>query len=272
MNNFLPALHRAAFNDIIFEGRNKAYGAYELRLIYPRHLKRAVAVMLLLSAALAVGPAVLGYFQPAELIKTKAPVVDEKPRVFTDVPVFEQPTPPPAQPVPSTPQVATTAFVKPVIVTDPTPVADASLTTMEQANAAVNIGARTAEGVDAPAAPVEAPVVAPATENPDVVFVTAEVLPAYPGGNAELLRYVALHTKYPPLALRNSIEGRVYVRFVVDETGQVVNPVVVKGIGGGCDEEAVRVLRTLPRFVPGQQNGRPVKVYFNIPITFTMVK
>ena len=59
-----------------------------------------------------------------------------------------------------------------------------------------------------------------------------------------------------------------YVKFVVDETGQVVNPEVIKGIGGGCDEEAVRVLRTLPRFTPGQQNGRPVKVYFNVPISF----
>ena len=96
-------------------------------------------------------------------------------------------------------------------------------------------------------------------------------MPQYPGGNAELLRYVAHHIRYPALALRNGIEGRVYVKFVVDETGRVIDLNVVKGIGGGCDEEAVRVLRTLSRFEPGRQNGRAVKVYFNVPIAF-MIK
>ncbi|MBC7448408.1 MAG: energy transducer TonB [Hymenobacteraceae bacterium] len=273
MTSTLPDLSRASLNDIIFEGRNKAYGAYELRRIYPRHLKRAVAAMLVVCAAILAGPRVLEYWSPAEVAVPKPRLIEDDLRVITEVPKFEDPAPP-VQPVAATPPppVATTQFVRPVIVTNQPAVIDPVLTTMAQANNAENLGAQTLEGIDAPAALLAEAVAVPTADNPAAIFTNVQTMPEYPGGIAALLRFVAHHTKYPPLALRNSIEGRVYLRFVVDETGQVMNPVVVKGIGGGCDEEAVRVLRTLPRFTPGQQNGRPVKVYFSLPISFTMVK
>lgn len=267
MTSILPDLSRATLNDIIFEGRNKAYGAYDLRLVYPRHLKRAVAAMLVLCAALCVGPRVLDYLAPAVVVVTpKVAPVEPPLHQLQEVP--PQPiTPPTAKPVLITP-VATTKYVPPVVVPDKAPVNDVPLTSMKVANDAPNLGSTTQVGTAIPAPPVEPPVAASAGDDPGTVFINVEVMPVYPGGFPALLSYLGHHMKYPPLAMRNGIEGKVYVKFVVDETGQVVDPVVVKGIGGGCDEEAVRVLRSLPRFTPGQQNGRAVKVYFNVPISF----
>ena len=266
MTSLLPDLSRATLNDIIFEGRNKAYGAYDLRLVYPRHLKRAVAAMLGLCAALCVGPQVLAYLEPPVVVTTSAEKpIDEPLHRIQDAPPLPVVTPP-AKPLPP---VATVQHAPPVVVADKAPVKEARLITMVEANAAPNVGATNQAGPAVAAPPLEVPVAAPAAgEDPDAIFINVQVMPEFPGGYPALLRYLGRNIKYPPLATRNVIEGRVYVKFVVDETGQVVNPEVIKGIGGGCDEEAVRVLRTLPRFTPGQQNGRPVKVYFNVPISF----
>lgn len=75
---------------------------------------------------------------------------------------------------------------------------------------------------------------------------------------------------YPEIAKESNIQGRVTVKFVVNEEGNVSDIIVVKGIGGGCDEEAVRVVKKMPKWKPGKQNGRPVKVYFSLPITFRL--
>lgn len=271
MTSTLPDLSRATLNQIIFEGRNQTYGAYELRVIYPRHLRRAALVAFCLSAALMATPLVLADLWPAEVVKLPGLAPVEPTHKLQPVPEFDKPLPPPVQPAPVAPPVVTTTqFVRPRVVAEREP--DVKQTTMEIANAAPNLGTQNQVGVDAPATPVVEPAPVPVPESPDAVFINVEQMPEYPGGNAALLRYLAQHTRYPALALRNSIEGRVFIKFVVDETGQVVNPVVVKGIGGGCDEEALRVLKTVPRFTPGQQNGRAVKVYFNLPITFTMGK
>ena len=97
-----------------------------------------------------------------------------------------------------------------------------------------------------------------------------EQMPEFPGGNGELVKFLEKSIKYPDLARRDAIEGKVYLKFVVGETGQVRSPVVQKGLGSGCDEEAVRVAKLLPRFSPGKQNGRPVNVYYNVPVAFRL--
>ncbi len=99
-----------------------------------------------------------------------------------------------------------------------------------------------------------------------------EQMPEYPGGNGAILQSLAQNVKYPKEALRYRIQGKVYVKFVVDETGHVVDPVVLRGIGSGCDAAAVRAVQGLARFTPGRQNGVPVKVYYNVPIAFTIRK
>lgn len=94
-------------------------------------------------------------------------------------------------------------------------------------------------------------------------FILVEQMPELIGGLAALQREV----RYPERALRANIQGRVYVQFIVNERGEVENPRVIRGIGGGCDEEAIRVV-SQARFKPGMQRGRPVRVQYNLPVIF----
>ncbi len=96
-------------------------------------------------------------------------------------------------------------------------------------------------------------------------FVVVEQMPELIGGLAELQSRI----RYPEMARRAGIEGRVYVQFIVNEQGEVENPQVIRGIGGGCDEEAIRAVQTA-QFRPGMQRGRPVRVQYSLPIVFRL--
>lgn len=111
---------------------------------------------------------------------------------------------------------------------------------------------------------------APEEEEVDEVFTIVEDQPEFPGGMAAFYKYVGDNMKYPSQARRMGIEGRVYVQFVVDKVGNVTEVKAVKGIGAGCDEEAERVLREAPKFKPGKQRGRAVKVRMVLPIIFRL--
>jgi len=102
------------------------------------------------------------------------------------------------------------------------------------------------------------------------VYQVVEQMPQYPGGQDELAKFLGQHIKYPEAAKKDSISGRVYVQFVVNKTGQINNVKLVRGIGGGCDEEAIRVVKMMPLWTPALQNGKPVSVFFNLPIVFTL--
>jgi periplasmic protein TonB len=99
-------------------------------------------------------------------------------------------------------------------------------------------------------------------------------MPQYPGGDKELINYISQHVVYPKYARMHRIQGRVTVRFVVDVDGAVKDAHVSEGmgIGGGCDEEAVRVINSLPRWKPGKQNGENVPVWYTVPIVFKLAK
>jgi protein TonB len=106
----------------------------------------------------------------------------------------------------------------------------------------------------------------PADDEPEEeIFVVVEQQPELIGGMAALQRGI----KYPEIARKAGIEGRVYVQFVVDEQGNVLNPTVIRGIGGGCDEEALRAVAKA-KFKPGMQRGRPVKVRYSLPVVFKL--
>ena len=111
---------------------------------------------------------------------------------------------------------------------------------------------------------------APEEEEADEIFQFVEDQPAPQGGMAAFYKYVNKNIKYPSQARRMGIEGKVYVTFVVDKDGTITDVKVLKGIGAGCDEEAVRVLRGAPKWKPGKQRGRPVKVRMQLPITFKL--
>ena len=111
---------------------------------------------------------------------------------------------------------------------------------------------------------------APEEEVVDEIFDIVEDQPEFPGGIAAFYKYVGKNMNYPKQARRMGIEGKVYVQFIVDKDGSVTNVRAVKGIGAGCDEEAERVLKSSPKFKPGKQRGRPVKVRMMMPIIFKL--
>jgi periplasmic protein TonB len=116
--------------------------------------------------------------------------------------------------------------------------------------------------------------VPPVMEEEEVVeeeiFTVVESMPEFPGGPAKMMEYIAKNIKYPAMARESGIQGRVFVNFVVEPDGSVSNVKVLRGIGGGCDEEAVRVVESMPKWTPGRQRGKAVRVSFNLPVRFTL--
>lgn len=102
------------------------------------------------------------------------------------------------------------------------------------------------------------------------IFTVVESMPEYPGGMAKLMSYLGNSIKYPPLAKESGIQGRVFINFVVEPNGSISNVKVLRGIGGGCDEEAVRVVSQMMKWKPGMQRGKPVRVSYNLPVKFTL--
>lgn len=102
------------------------------------------------------------------------------------------------------------------------------------------------------------------------IFMVVESMPEFPGGEAALYKYLAENIKYPQMAKESGIQGRVFVTFVVERDGRVTDVRVLRGIGGGCDEEAIRVVKGMPKWSPGKQRGKPVRVQYNLPVKFTL--
>ena len=102
------------------------------------------------------------------------------------------------------------------------------------------------------------------------IFQIVEEMPAFPGGEAKLMEYVAKNIKYPQIARETGIQGRVFVGFVVEPDGSVSNVKVLRGIGGGCDEEAMRVVKSMPKWKPGKQRGKAVRVSYMLPVNFKL--
>ena len=102
------------------------------------------------------------------------------------------------------------------------------------------------------------------------IFQIVEEMPSFPGGEAKLMEYVAKNIKYPQIARETGIQGRVFVGFVVEPDGSISNVKLLRGIGGGCDEEAMRVIKSLPKWKPGKQRGKAVRVSSQIPVFFKL--
>ncbi len=104
----------------------------------------------------------------------------------------------------------------------------------------------------------------------ETIFTVVENDPEFPGGMDALYKYLAQNIKYPQLARDNNITGRVYVTFVVEKDGSIANPKVLRDIGGGCGQEAIRVVKSMPKWTPGKQRGKAVRVQFNLPVNFSL--
>jgi TonB family protein len=107
-------------------------------------------------------------------------------------------------------------------------------------------------------------------DEPKKTFTVVEVMPEYPGGVNEMMKFLAENIKYPTVAKENGISGKVYVTFIVEKDGLIGDITILRGIGAGCDEEAIRVIKMMPKWKPGTQRGQAVRVQYNLPIKFAL--
>ena len=104
----------------------------------------------------------------------------------------------------------------------------------------------------------------------NVIYVAAEMMPEFPGGQAELMKYLSSNIRYPSIAMEENIQGRVIASFVVEIDGKISNIEIVRGLGGGCDEEVIRIIKNMPKWKPGKNRGETVRVKFALPVKFSL--
>jgi len=248
------------FDDIVFEVRNKEYGAYKLRKKYNRNV-----LIGLLIGIIIIGTAIITPYINAKALENKAKRAERQVEIKMenlDQP-NEQVAPPPPPPPPPADVVQQQKYVPPVVVDSIKPEDNVQLMTADEAQTEV----KNEEVVEVVQEVKEEVKEAEAEEVP---FVVVEEMPMFPGGDAELLKYIGEHTNYPEVAKENNIQGRVIVRFCVTAKGGVSQVSILKGVDPELDAEAIRVVNTLPAFKPGKQGGKPVPVWYMVPITFTL--
>src|SRR6476469_1827716 len=264
---------RASLNDIVFEGRNKAYGAYVLRRLYQRHVTRALIIATAVFLLLIAFPIVAHYMSERNKVNEKKNLQEN---VLMDAPPLDDtkpppPPPPPEAPPPPPPKLTTIKFTPPVIKKDEE-VKKEEVPDQEELKektvATVTVQGNTNAPDLTELAGTGDKVVEEVVENK--VYTYVEQMPELPGGGGQgaIVAAIQKAVRYPPMALRNQVEGRSFARFTVNPQGDVTDVKVVKGLGSGLDEETIRAIKTLPKFRPGKQNGRAVSVSFTVPITY----
>lgn len=250
-----------AFDDIVFENRNKEYGAYNLRKRYKRNVLISVLIGVIIISTAVITPYLNA--KAAENKKARAERHVEIKMENLDQP-NETVAPPPPPPPPPSDVVQQAKYVPPVVVDSVKPEEVKQLMTADQAQVEVK-NTEVVEEVQEVKEEVKQ------QEEPDAEpFVVVEEMPMFPGGDPALLQYIAEHTQYPEVAKENNIQGKVIVRFCVTSKGGVDKVSVLKGVDPELDKEAIRVVQTLPPFKPGKQGGKPVPVWYMVPINFTL--
>ncbi|MFZ4705843.1 MAG: energy transducer TonB [Bacteroidales bacterium] len=247
-----------AMDEIVFEHRNKLYGAYFLRKLYNKHVTRALLISIAIMLVGLAYPLVSSYYALRRAKYIEKSVSAEMLKM--DKPKEAAPPPPPPPPEAEEQKVK---FVAPIVTTDSV-VETPDIFNQDDLNKKP-IEAVAVEEVSA--AVVEEVI---EVEEAKPIFTIVEEMPSFPGGEGELAKFLGANIVYPQIAKESGIQGTVYVSFVVDSKGKVTDVRVLRGIGGGCDEEALRVVRMMPSWRPGKQNGQSVRVQFNMPIRFTL--
>ncbi len=248
-------------NNLVFEGRNQGYGAYELRTNYNRRVTFIVGGMIVFSLLL------MGVKKFAD--RPKEEVVEEAIKIeqidlTPPPPVEEQPPPPPPPPPP--PMVEMVKFTPPVIKDD---AVEEEPQKLQEEVKETQVGTKDQEGdkdIIAPPTEVSGPGEPAAPE----IFTIVEENAEFPGGIAEMAKFIQKNLQYPSMAREAGISGKCFLKFVVNEDGDISNVEVLKGVSGcpDCDREAIRVVKSMPKWKPAKMTGRSVKCYFNLPISF----
>ncbi|KAF2080164.1 energy transducer TonB [Flavobacterium sharifuzzamanii] len=250
--------------DIVFEGRNKIYGAYELRKSNGKTTVKALVIGSLIFSAAIAAPLIASLLpdsaEEEEVKEVKMAAVKLPPKKEEVKPNMPPPPPPP-------PKVDQVKFVKPVVAKaeevteDPPKIVDLK---------DKKVGAETIKGDPDAVLTVDEPVgkgpVAEVVQEDNTVYNTAgiEVKPDFPGGIDKFYKFVGNNYKTPE---EEGLKGKVYVTFVVEKDGSLTDIKVLRDIGYGTGAEAIRVLKKCPKWTPGEQNGKKVRVLYSLPIT-----
>jgi periplasmic protein TonB len=263
-------------DDIVFEGRNQNYGAYVIRRIYKNHLKRATIFGFAFFAILIAGPSIAENIKSREAIVMSPDVILPPPPDAPKPIVPKPPEPPKPEPVK---QIATIKVVPPRVLEDKEVKEPENIPKMDDITVAVSNETR--DGVKGDLPPDMTPAPPPIevgdgkkevkkVEDDDTPLLIVEQAPEFVNGLNAMYKFLKENMKYPAVARENGIEGSVYVGFVVGKDGTIRDVKVKRGIGGGCNEEAIRVVELMPKWNPGKQNGKAVNVSFTIPIKFKL--
>ena len=270
--------------DLVFEGKNKDFGAYVIRTESTK--RHNLAVLWALVGSLAVAALTFGLIQANKYLEERRLASQhDQTEVFVDL-TAEEPEPEkqiiePEKPevIPEEVESATIKVTELQIVEDAEVREEDEIVTIDE-QMATDASAGTVTHLDGSTnknifkEAIEEVVVEdrkPVVEaKPEEIFKSVEQMPQFPGGEAALMKFLASHINYPPMAAENNVQGRVVVQFVVDKTGKVGEVKVVRNVDKDLDREAIRVCQALPKFTPGRQNGRPVSVWYTLPIQFKL--
>lgn len=263
----------ARLDDIIFENRNKKYGAYILRTSYDNTIQKSFLWVLAGTLSFLTLLAMLPKKSPTPLTSI---VIDLYP---DDIELFEKkakPVEPIKQPSSKTEKVATKTFVEPKVEKDNKVVEQTPIATTEELKTAA-ISNTTQDGIQNPVAIIEHTIVNEALptstnmeDQTNKVLLVAEEMPEFPKGTAALMKFLSENVKYPAMAREENIEGKVVLQFVINEDGSISDISPIRTIGGGCTDAAIRAILKMPNWKPGKQGGRAVKVRFTLPIVFKL--
>jgi len=256
--------------ELIFDSKNHVYGAYELRHNSPKRHFMALFYASFIFVVLNLTPVILKKIAPEMAdkevgVRLISDLKLQKPKEESIINVL----PPPPAPVLRN----TIKFTPPVIKPDEqVREEEVPITQKEAVEATAAISNVTFDkGTDDLSAPVAtADKNTAITEETDTPFIIVEQMPQYPGGEKEMMRFIKTNLQYPPIAVEMGISGTVTLNFVVGKDGKITRIKVVRGIGGGCDEEAIRVLEKMPAWSPGRQGGMAVLVSYTVPFKFVL--
>ncbi|MFA6152558.1 MAG: TonB family protein [Chitinophagaceae bacterium] len=271
-------LLQSNYLDIIFDGRNKAYGSYELRTTYPQRMKKAGVYIFMLAASLTF------YTVWANSAKT-IPVVPFPMQLDTtrftavDLDIPKEPIVPPAPPL-KTVQANTVKMTIPDVVVDNKVKPDDVMAKQKDLENAV-AGTSNSIGVDSgniSSTNNDGKLTGTGTgfgegdgkKFKETIPVFVEQMPEFPGGQEKLMEYLSNNIQYPAQAVNAGQQGKVQVKFVVNEDGSISNVITTRGFGFGSEQESIRVVSGMPKWKAGRNNGKPVKVWFQLPVIFKL--
>ena len=256
-------------NEIVFEGRNKEYGAYALRKLYDKYILLSTTGAMILFSLIVSYPLITAFFVQEEDNdkSTDNRRVITLENIFTEIPVNQENMQIPKTTSPKTPSIK---FLVPDVKPDEL-VSNEVIPTQEELTGK-NPCTETIEGNPNVTDLIAENNELPETNNEvtETIYTWAEEMPKFPGGDSELMKFFSQNLVYPEIAKRACVEGKVILSFIVDKNGNIVDVKVAKSIGAGCDEEAMRVLKITPGWIPGKQNGNPVLTRINIPVVFKL--